>query len=195
MASAQLLDITREIKLDHDNVRELFDRYKTATDPKTKKAVANTLIREMAVHSDAEEVTVYNDYAAVGLGDVATHNKEDHAEVKKLVYAADSHGFGKPDYDDVLAKAVTAFDTHAREEETDQLPTLRQKLSPEDNDRIVRAFLKARAAVPSRPHPWAPQTGGIAQKAVGAQGKLHDKVVETLTDRDFVDVKYTHPEV
>ena len=77
---------------------------------------------------------MYNDYAAVGLGDVATHNKEDHAEVKKLVYAADSHGFGKPDYDDVLARAVTAFDTHAREEETDQLPVLRQKLSPQDND-------------------------------------------------------------
>jgi len=193
MANGQLLDVTREIKLDHDNVRELFDRYKATTDPRTKKAIANTVIREMAVHSDAEEVSVYNDYAAVGLGDTATHNKEDHAEVKKLVYAADSHGFGKPDYDDILAKAVTAFDTHAREEETDQHPTLRQKLSLEDNDRIARAFLKARTAVPSRPHPWAPQSGGIAQKAAGAQGKLHDKVVETLTDRDFVDVKYTHP--
>ena len=60
--------------------------------------------------------------------------------------------------------------------------------------RIARAFLEARTSVPSRPHPWAPQTGGIAQKAAGAQGKLHDKVVETLTDRDFVDVKYAHPE-
>ncbi|TFY62815.1 hypothetical protein EVJ58_g3630 [Rhodofomes roseus] len=194
MAGGQLLDVTQEIKLDHDNVRELFDRYKATSDAKTKRAIANTLIREMAIHSDAEEVSVYNDYATVGLGDVATHNKEDHAEVKKLVYAADSHGFDKPDYDDVLAKAVTAFDAHAREEETDQHPTLRQKLSAEDNNRIARAFLKARTMVPSRPHPWAPQTGGIAQKAAGAQGKLHDKVVETLTDRDFVDVKYTHPE-
>ncbi|KAH9842425.1 uncharacterized protein C8Q71DRAFT_202758 [Rhodofomes roseus] len=194
MAGGQLLDVTQEIKLDHDNVRELFDRYKATSDAKKKRAIANTLIREMAIHSDAEEVSVYNDYATVGLSDVATHNKEDHAEVKKLVYAADSHGFDKPDYDDVLAKAVTAFDAHAREEETDQHPTLRQKLSAEDNNRIARAFLKARTMVPSRPHPWAPQTGGIAQKAAGAQGKLHDKVVETLTDRDFVDVKYTHPE-
>ncbi|KZT74106.1 hypothetical protein DAEQUDRAFT_660867 [Daedalea quercina L-15889] len=193
MTGGQLLDVTQEIKLDHDNVRELFERYKSTTDAATKKAIANTLIREMAIHSDAEEVTVYNDYATIGLGDVATHNKEEHAEVKRLVYAADSHGFGEADYDDVLAKAVTAFDTHAHEEENDQLPVLRQKLSTEDNDRIARAFLKARTTVPSRPHPWAPQTGGIAQKAVGAQGKLHDKVVETLTDRDFVDVKHTHP--
>jgi hypothetical protein len=43
--------------------------------------------------------------------------------------------------------------------------------------------------VPSRPHPWAPQSGGMAQKAAGMQGKLHDKVIETVLGRDFVDVK------
>jgi hypothetical protein len=38
--------------------------------------------------------------------------------------------------------------------------------------RIARNFLKARTMAPERPHPWAPQTGGIAQKAAAAQGKL-----------------------
>ena len=41
---------------------------------------------------------------------------------------------------------------------------------------IARAFLKARTIVPTRPHPWAPQTGGVAQKAAGLQGAFHDKV-------------------
>ncbi|KZT63666.1 hypothetical protein DAEQUDRAFT_770409 [Daedalea quercina L-15889] len=164
MANAQL-DVTREIKLDHDNVRELFQRYKTTTDAPTKKAIANTIIREITVHSDAEEASVYNDYATVGLGSVATHNKEEHAEVKRLVSAAGAHGFDKSGYDDVLTKAFTAFDTHAREEETDQHPTLRQKLSAEDSDRIARAFLRARTSVP--------------QKAAAG-----------LTD--FVAVKYVH---
>ncbi|KZT70423.1 hypothetical protein DAEQUDRAFT_810601 [Daedalea quercina L-15889] len=167
MASAQLLDVTTEIKLDHDNVRELFQRYKSTTDAATKRAIANTLLREIAVHSDAEEASVYNDYAAVGLGSVATHNKEDHAAVKRLVSAAGAHGFDKAGYDDVLAKAFAAFDTHAREEETDQLPTLRQKLSAQDSDRIARAFLRARTTVP--------------QKAAGA-----------LADGNFVAVKYAH---
>ena len=54
MASGKLLDIFDEIKLDHDNVRELFERYKSTTDDQTKRAIANTLIREMAIHSDAE---------------------------------------------------------------------------------------------------------------------------------------------
>ena len=82
---------------------------------------------------------MYNDYATVGLGSAATHNKEDHAEVKRLVSAAGAYGWDKAGYDDVLAKAFTAFDTHAREEETDQHPTLRQKLSAQDSD--VRAGL------------------------------------------------------
>lgn len=70
-----LLDVTREIKIDHDNVRDLYERFKAETDHDTKWATANTLIREMAVHSDAEELSVYKEYARLGLGDAAEHNK------------------------------------------------------------------------------------------------------------------------
>ncbi len=77
--------------------------------------------------------------------------------------------------------------------------------------KIARAFLKARTTVPTRPHPWAPQTGGIAQKVAGMQGAFLDKVrdalatalvvmltvlrqvVETVEGRRFVDLKYEHP--
>ncbi|KAI0372953.1 hypothetical protein BV20DRAFT_939052 [Pilatotrama ljubarskyi] len=194
MATASnTLDVTHEIKIDHDNVRDLFDRYKSATDLNEKTTIANTLIREMAIHGDAEEISVYNDYGALGLGDTASHNKEEHAEIKKLVYDADATRMTKAEYDEVLQKAVTAFLTHAKEEEDEQHPLIRQKLTPEQNDKIARAFLKARTMVPSRPHPWAPQTGGIAQKAAGLQGAFHDKVIETVEGRQFVDLKYQHP--
>ncbi len=42
--------------------------------------------------------------------------------------------------------------------------------------KMARAFIKARGAAPPRPHPWAPQTGGILQKAAAAQANIHDKV-------------------
>ena len=75
MASANsngTLDVTQEIRLDHDNVRDLFQRFvgivsldifrstqsiprfKAASDTQERKAIANTLVREMAIHSDAE---------------------------------------------------------------------------------------------------------------------------------------------
>ena len=41
----------------------------------------------------------------------------------------------------------------------------------------------------------APQTGGLAQKAAGAQGMFHDKIIETLGNRKFVDLKFSHPEL
>ncbi|KAI0082151.1 hypothetical protein K474DRAFT_1681502 [Panus rudis PR-1116 ss-1] len=189
-----LLDVTREIKLDHDNVRDLFDRFKASSDLDEKKAIANTLIREMAVHSDAEEVSVYNHFKEFGLGDTADHNKEEHAEVKKLVYEADSARTSRADYDQILTRAVTAFLTHAEEEETEQFDKILKALTPEQNDKLARDFIATRGKVPSRPHPSAPQTGGLAQKAAGLQGKVLDKVIETVEGRDFVPVKYSHPE-
>jgi hypothetical protein len=59
----------------------------------------------------------------------------------------------------------------------------------------ARKFLSARQKAPPRPHPMAPQTGGVAQKAAALQANLHDKVVEKLTSREFVDLKYQHPNV
>ena len=70
-----LLDVTQEIRIDHDNVRDLYTRFKSASDKAEKWAIANTLIREMAIHSDAEELSVYKEYARLGLGDTAEHNK------------------------------------------------------------------------------------------------------------------------
>ncbi|KAI0633374.1 hypothetical protein C8Q77DRAFT_1114600 [Trametes polyzona] len=193
--SSNLLEVTKEIKLDHDNVRDLFDRFKAATDLKEKAALANTLVREMAIHGDAEEVSVYNDYSVLGLGDTAAHNKEEHAEIKRLVQAADKTSVDKPEFGAVIERAVTTFLTHAKEEEDDQHPLMREKLSPQDSDKLARAFLKARKMVPTRPHPAAPQTGGVAQKAAGLQGHIHDKVVETVTGRDFAPLRFSHPEI
>jgi len=190
-----LLKIANEIKLDHDNVRDLYERFKVARTHDERGVIANTLIREMAVHSDAEEISVYNDYEKLGLGDEATHNREEHAEVKRLVYAADAAPIDHRDYTNIMGQAVTAFLTHAEEEENDQLIKLTQRLSHEDNNVLARAFLQARQAVPTRPHPLAPQTGGLAQKAAGVQGRLHDKIIETLGRRKFTDLKYEHPKV
>ncbi|KAH8800547.1 hypothetical protein DL96DRAFT_1699255 [Flagelloscypha sp. PMI_526] len=185
----------QQIAVDHDNVRDLFRRFKAEQDKTQQAILANTLIREMAIHSDSEEISVYNDLGKYGLGNIAAHNREEHAEVKKLVYAADDASIDQGDYVAIMSAAVEGFLDHAGEEERDQLPKLVEKLSAEENDALAREFLKARRVVPTRPHPSAPVSGGIGQKAAGLQGKLHDKVIETLGGRKFADVKYAHSEV
>lgn len=42
--------------------------------------------------------------------------------------------------------------------------------------KMARDFLKARMMAPPRPHPMAPQSGGLAQKAAGMQANVLDKV-------------------
>ncbi|CAL1707774.1 unnamed protein product [Somion occarium] len=157
-----LMDVAQEIKIDHDNIPVSYE----------EKLVANTLIREISIHGDAEEIYVYNDYQKLGLHDAAMHSKEDHAEVKKLIFRDEHIAASHEHHDDIMADSVNAFFAHGQEEETTRHPTLREKLSPEDNDKLARAFLKAREMVPTRPHPLAPQTDGTLQKAMGVYGHV-----------------------
>ncbi|OCH92075.1 hypothetical protein OBBRIDRAFT_811824 [Obba rivulosa] len=174
--NSSLLEVSREVKIDHDN--------------NDKVATANTLIREMIIHGDAEHVA-FRFYTAHGLGDAAEHNKEEHAEVSRLVYEADSISPSKREFDQIISRAVTAFFTLTDEEEEEQLPKLRSDLSPEQNDKLARDFLKARNMAPSRAR--------RGQKAGAAQGKLQDKLAEVgwmIVGRTLlVDPKYNHPEI
>lgn len=49
-----------------------------------------------------------------------------------------------------------------------------------------------RKVVPTRPHPAAPQSGGVVQKVLGMATKPHDKIIETLQGRHFAELKYQH---
>lgn len=83
MASGQLLDVTREVKFDHDNVRDLFARFQSTNDRTMKTAIANTFVREMEIHNDAEDISVYKYYETAGMGDMASQNKAKHMKVRE----------------------------------------------------------------------------------------------------------------
>jgi hypothetical protein len=56
-----------------------MSRFKAASRSGEDRApIANTLIREMAVHSDAEEISIYNEMDSFGFGDVAAHNRGEY---------------------------------------------------------------------------------------------------------------------
>lgn len=80
-----------------------------------------------------------------------------------------------------------------QEEEDDHLPRLVKAISEHDQTQAVKDFLKGRKMAPTRPHPSAPQSGGIAQQAVGAVGKAADMVMDQ--GRNFVDLKHHHEDV
>lgn len=58
-----------------------------------------------------------------------------------------------------------------QEEENIHYKQLSAKLSDAEKSSLAVEFLKAREMAPSRPHPRAPQTGGVAQKLMGGMGE------------------------
>lgn len=128
-----------------------------------------------------------------GMVSTAEKDRDDHQAVKRAMAELDTHSIAANGLD-VFASRVThacqLFLEHAEQEEEDQLPKLCSQLGKHDESKAVDDFLHARKLAPTRPHPAAPQTGGVAQKAAGAMAKPMDKVVEA--GRKFVDVKHRH---
>uniref|UniRef100_V5EQP3 Hemerythrin-like domain-containing protein n=2 Tax=Kalmanozyma brasiliensis (strain GHG001) TaxID=1365824 RepID=V5EQP3_KALBG len=195
MTGGILLD---EIKVDHDNIRDLLERFKDAHSKKDEDlcvAISNTIIREAAVHSDAEELSIYKLMEKHGMTSVAEKDRSDHQEVKQAMAEVDTstqalHADGLATHAKRVEKACNLFLEHAKEEENDQLPRLCAALDGDDQAKAIDDFLKARKMAPTRPHPSAPQHGGATQKAAGAAAKAVDEL--SNVGRKFVDVKYRH---
>ncbi|KAJ1019391.1 hypothetical protein NDA16_004508 [Ustilago loliicola] len=196
MSSLRLLD---EIKVDHDNIRDLLKRFQDAHqkgDEKLCTDIASTVIHEAAVHSDAEELSIYKMMDQHGLKQIVEKDRNDHQQVKQAMADLSAHGIsdvGLEVYAKRVVEACKLFLHHAEEEESDQLPRLVKELSEKDRTKAVEDFLQARKMAPTRPHPSAPQSGGISQKAMGAVGKAADVAMDV--GRNFVDLKYHHSDV
>ncbi|BGP35446.1 hypothetical protein JCM10296v2_007284 [Rhodotorula toruloides] len=180
------LDTYSEVIVDHNNVKQLFHMYKKATSKEEKGTLVNTIIREIAVHSEAEEVSVYNDLESRGLAGESKELRDEHEQLEKVLYSVDWTKVDSSEFEPKFEHAIQLFIKHSDREEEDILKRLKEKLTPEENDKLAQDFLTKRKAVPERPHPIAPQSGGIIQKVAGALTKPHDKILETLRGQHFL---------
>ncbi|CAL1694843.1 unnamed protein product [Somion occarium] len=139
-----LFDITNEIIIDHNNVRDLFSRYKSASDLALKTKIAYTLIQEIMIHGNAEEASVYKRFKEFGMSDAAEQDIEDHHEINKLLGDAKVVDPSESTFDQTLSRAVTLFMEHSDEEENAQLNKIAEQIEPEESDKLAKEFLAAR---------------------------------------------------
>ncbi|GAA6013098.1 hypothetical protein JCM10207_006171 [Rhodosporidiobolus poonsookiae] len=188
-------DVYSEIVVDHNNVKDLYHRYKAANSKDEKATLVNTIIRELAQHSEAEEVSVYNVLEQKGLITESKELRDEHEQLEKELYSVDWSKVDSADFGTKFEHAIQLFIQHSDKEEEQVLKDLAAKLTPEENDKLAKDFVAKRNVVPTRPHPVAPQSGGIAQKVLGMATRPHDKILETLQGRHFVpesELKYYH---
>ncbi|KNE60564.1 hypothetical protein AMAG_05942 [Allomyces macrogynus ATCC 38327] len=175
------------IRADHASVKDLWSRYQAAgADIPERRRIANELIREVAVHSVAEELVVYPEIRVL-MGDAVVDKLiGDQLEVKRAAYELDKMDVTDPEFTPRLHRIMADLETHMTEEESDELPMLRDRVARDRLVEIGKQFDGIKAMVPTRPHPDAPTQPGL-EALVGMMTAPLDKMRDMA--REFAERK------
>ncbi|KAI9294958.1 hypothetical protein K502DRAFT_342046 [Neoconidiobolus thromboides FSU 785] len=175
-------DLATAIKKEHDMIKYLYSLFQEATTNKNKEEISNEIIRQISVHSVAEEIVVYP-FVKDKLGDDQySKSLNEHRHVKEDLYSLSAHYMrsDSEEFSSKLNKVFEEFKKHSDEEEEFVLPQITKVLSEGENKKLVEDFIKKREEVPTRPHPSAPDT----QPSEDIVGKMQAPV-DKASDRTF----------
>ncbi len=176
-------DVVDVLHAQHQRIREMFDRL-GATSGAEKRETFEGLVRVLAVHEVAEEELVHplaRRETAAGQQVVGARLDEER-QIKRSLAELHSLGTDHPDFDVRVAQLRDAVLAHARQEEHDELPHLRQTVSVNNLQRLASIVLAVeRRAAPTRPHPDVPAPAA-PNLLLGPPLSVFDRVRDALRD-------------
>jgi hemerythrin-like domain-containing protein len=149
------VDAIRLLKDDHDKVERLFKQFEKAGSKayKTKRDVADKVIKELSVHAAIEELILYP--AMEKLGGEFTQLVEEahveHAEAKKALQALEGLSGDDPLLDAKMSALIGGVRHHVKEEEGEMLPKLRKEVDRQDLEELGERLQEAKKTAPTRP--------------------------------------------
>jgi len=176
------LDAVALLKNDHRMVEGLFKKFEATRDSRAKGRIRDDLVKELSIHASIEEELLYPaaDKRARQKG-LVLESLEEHHLVKVLL--AEINGMN-PEDDRFEAKVHVLMENvmhHAKEEEKDLLPKVRQVLSRSELIELGEQMEQAKKRAPTRPHPKAPDTPPGIQVA-GPVSAVMDSVKDVVRD-------------
>jgi hemerythrin superfamily protein len=177
-------DVVDELIADHREALFLLDRIAATTDPAEKRDLADTVIAEVVRHAIAEEMYVYpamREHVPGGDEEVE-HDIEEHKELEETMKQLEGVDAADPRFDEVVRTMTEQLRHHARDEEADQFPKLREHIPHEELVRLREKVETAKQVAPTRPHPSAPNSE-LFHKLVGPGVGLVDRLRDRLTHR------------
>jgi hypothetical protein len=169
-------------------VNDLFKRYRAAgkTAYKTKRSIADRVVRELSIHAAIEEQVMYpavRQFVPKGEALVAEALSE-HQQLKETLLVLDRLSPEDERFDRTMRAVIDETRHHVREEESadGMLARLRKSVDADDLVTMGKTLRIAKKAAPTRPHPNAPSTppGNIV---VGAAAALVDKARDAVRSR------------
>ncbi|MFR9806798.1 hemerythrin domain-containing protein [Pseudonocardia sp. RS010] len=177
-------DVVDELTEDHHQVLDLLERISATRDAQERRDMADTAIAEVVRHSVAEEMYVYPamskslDHG----GDTVEHDKEEHNTLERIMKDLEGVDGDDPRFDTLVADLTRALRHHVQEEEGEQFPEMRRRMSQETLLELRRKVEQAKKVAPTRPHPGAPNEE-MFHKMAGPGVGLVDRLRDRLTNR------------
>ena len=150
------MDITDLLSNDHATVDALFDRYRATSDASERDEITRQVVHDLSVHAAVEEQFVYPLVRVKLDGRTADHAIDEHQEAKQLLADLEKAEAGTAEHEQLFDRLVTAIREHVAEEEGEVFPELRSKTDEATREKIASVVDKAKAVVPTHPHPLVP---------------------------------------
>ena len=174
-------DVVEVVRSQHEQVKGLLADVATATSDQRGTAF-QSLVRLLAVHETAEELTVYPAIRKLGDDAKRVADERTHEEDQAKKTLAELEGLD-PSSDDFLVKFLTFrvdVEMHAESEESEVLPLL-GKTDVDGRRAMGRAFLIAEDMAPTHAHRAAPESAA-GNLLVGPFVAMVDKARDAIRD-------------
>lgn len=176
------LDAVALLKNDHRMMEGLFKKFEATRNARAQGRIRDDIVKELSIHASIEEELLYPaaDKRARQKG-LVLESLEEHHLVKVLLAEIDGMN---PEDERFEAKVHVLMENvmhHAKEEEKELLPKVRQVLSRSELIELGEQMEQAKKRVPTRPHPKAPDTPPGIQVA-GPVSAVMDSVKDAVRD-------------
>jgi hemerythrin-like domain-containing protein len=129
-----IVDPVQMLMSDHQKVKGLFQQYEQAQDGREKRRIAETVFKELEVHSKLEEEIFYPAVRKAGGSEekeLVAESIEEHHVVDVLIKELKGMSTTDERYDAKFTVLMENVKHHIQEEETEMLPDARSKLGDE----------------------------------------------------------------
>jgi len=188
MALQMASNLTQALVGDHTKTRGIYASIQRSLFKQQTEEFANQLIWEIARHSAGEEVVVYPLYEKYLENGVAhaEQSRKEHNLVKQKLLAMDhmiqSGKVESTEFRTTLDEMMTNLVDHMNHEETDEFPKLDATIPQGDLDSYAMKFEHRKMIAPTRPHPGAPDSGGMTQTLAALLTAPIDKIRDMFKD-------------
>lgn len=137
------MTIQNVIRMDHQKVNVLFMEILGSEDPKKTQEFFGQLFKDLSVHAEAEEQTVYPTVRPF-YGDDTQELYDEQAEAKQELKKLKSLDSGSAEFKAGIKKLQAAIMDHVRQEESTMFAAIRSNLSDEQQKQLATDFKAAK---------------------------------------------------